>query len=177
VPAIEADVAACGRPWCRSGVTIVWDRAVPQARSRHGGAEEAGRKLAEGLSRLSVRGPENLWGQVLEPLWEDSEFGLSRSVGAAESRPLLAVVPLRAVPGAEILARLERAYALRDALDPAWAARPLELVHHGGRPTLLLEDPGGELLARLVGQPWEIAAFLRVAIGLAVAADKRHEAD
>src|SRR5262245_29142389 len=136
--------------------------------------EEAGRGTAEGLSRLSVPGPENLSGQVLEPLWEDGEFGLSRSVGAAGSPALLAVVPLRAVPGAEILARLERAYALRDALDPTWATRPLELVHHSGRPALLLEDPGGELLARLVGQPWEVAAFLRVAIGLAVALGRLH---
>jgi len=39
---------------------------------------------------------------MLEPLWEDGEFGLSCSVETAESRRLLAVVPLRAVPGAQV---------------------------------------------------------------------------
>ena len=44
----------------------------------------------------------------------------------------------------------------------------MALVRHQGRPTLLLEDAGGELLARLLGQPLELTQFLRVAIGLAV---------
>jgi serine/threonine protein kinase len=69
---------------------------------------------------------------------------------------------------------LEHAYALRDALDPTWAARPVALVRHQGRPTLLLEDPGGELLARFLGPPLELTQFLRVAIGLAVALGYLH---
>ena len=39
----------------------------------------------------------------------------------------------------------------------------------------MLEDPGGEPLARLLGQPWEITSFLRVAIGLAAALGRLHE--
>jgi hypothetical protein len=39
----------------------------------------------------------------------------------------------------------------------------------------LLEDPGGEPLARLMGQPWEITSLLRVAIGLATALGRLHE--
>jgi serine/threonine protein kinase len=77
-------------------------------------------------------------------------------------------------PAPESLQRLEHAYALREVLEPTWATCPLALVRHQGRPTLLLDDPGGEVLARLVGPPWEVTPFLRVAIGLAVALARLH---
>ena len=111
---------------------------------------------------------------VREPLWEDGEFVLSRSVRDGERSPLLVISPALAQPAPGSLRRLEHAYGLRDELDSAWAVRPLELVWSHGRPTLLLEDPGGELLARLVGQPWEVRQFLRVAIGLASALGQLH---
>jgi predicted ATPase len=114
-------------------------------------------------------------GYVLETLWEDAEFVLSRGVRAGELSPLLVVAPASAQPAPGSFTRLEHAYALRDELGPAWAARPLRLVRHRGRPMLLLEDPGGEPLARLLGQPWEIPSFLRVAIGLASALARLHE--
>jgi serine/threonine protein kinase len=114
-------------------------------------------------------------GYKLETLWEDGEFVLSRGVRAGEPSPLLAVAPASARPSPGSLTRLEHAHALRDELDPAWAARPLRLVRHRGRPMLLLEDPGGEPLARLLGQPWEITSFLRAAIGLAAALGRLHE--
>jgi predicted ATPase len=94
---------------------------------------------------------------------------------AGELSPLLVVAPASAQPSPGSLTRLEHAYTLRDELERAWAARPLRLVHHRGRPMLLLEDPGGEPLARLLGQPWEIRSFLRVAIGLAAALGRLHE--
>ncbi|HMF36504.1 MAG TPA: serine/threonine-protein kinase PknK, partial [Isosphaeraceae bacterium] len=111
----------------------------------------------------------------LETLWEDVEFVLSRGVRDGEPSPLLVVAPVSAQPSPGSFTRLEHAYTLRDELDPAWAARPLRLVRHRGRPMLLLEDPGGEPLARLMGQPWEITSFLRVAIGLAAALSRLHE--
>src|SRR3954453_8397945 len=114
-------------------------------------------------------------GSKLETLWEDTEFVLSRGVRNGEPSPLLVVAPASAQPSPGSLARLEHAYALRDELDPAWAARPLSLVRDRGRPTLLLEDPGGEPLARLLGRPWEITPFLRVAIGLATGLGRLHE--
>ena len=79
-----------------------------------------------------------------------------------------------ASPGAA--ARLQHALKLRDELDATWAARPLRLVTDKGRLTLLSEDPGGEPLLRLVGQPWEIASFLRFAIGMAAALAKTPQA-
>lgn len=109
-----------------------------------------------------------------EPLWAEGEFVLSRSVRDDELAPLLVLAPLLAQPAPENLQRLEHAYALRDALDLAWATRPLALVRHQGRPTLVCADPGGVVLARLVGQPWEVTSFLRVAIGLAMALGRLH---
>src|SRR5262245_17705327 len=111
---------------------------------------------------------------VFKPLWEDGEFILSRGVCDGEPSPLLVLLSTSAQPPPGSLQRLEHAYGLRDELDPAWAARPLALVQHHGRPTLLLEDPGGEVLARLVGQPWAVRPFLRVALGLAGALRQLH---
>ena len=54
-------------------------------------------------------------------------------------------------------------------------ARPLALLSDHGQTTLLLEDPGGEPLARLLGQPMDPASFLRIAIGLAAALGRVHE--
>ena len=76
-------------------------------------------------------------GYVLETLWEDVELVLSRGVREGEGSPLLVVAPVATQPSPGSLTRLEHAYALRDELDPAWAARPLRLVRHRGRPMLL----------------------------------------
>ena len=106
---------------------------------------------------------------VPETRWEDGEFLLSRAVPDGETLPVLAAVPLTAPPSPGAIARLQHAFKLRNELDPAWAARPLRLLTDNGRLTLLSEDPGGEPLLRLLGQPWEITSFLRFAIGLAAA--------
>ena len=114
-------------------------------------------------------------GQAPQTLWEDGEFVLSRGVWDGEPFPLLAAMPSSAQPTPGTLARLQHAYALREELDPAWAARPLRLVPHQGRLTLMIEDPGGEPLLGLLGEPWEITAFLRLAIGIAAALGQVHE--
>ena len=108
-------------------------------------------------------------GHPPETLWEDGEFVLSRGVWDGEPFPLLAVRPSSARPSPETLAQLRHAFALREELDPAWAARPLRLEPRQGRLTLVSEDPGGEPLSRLLGRPLEIASFLRLAIGIATA--------
>ncbi len=112
---------------------------------------------------------------LLETLWDDGEFVLSRRVADSELSPLLVVAPASAQPASASVARLEHAYALRDALDSAWAARPVALERQDGRPTLLIEDPGGEVLARILGKPWDLVPFLRVAIGLAAALGRLHQ--
>src|ERR1700730_9857247 len=71
--------------------------------------------------------------------------------------------------------RLEHEYALKAELDADWAARPLALTHDNGRMTLVLEDPGGAPLDRLLGQPFDVSHFLCIAIPLAVALLRMHE--
>jgi serine/threonine protein kinase len=107
-------------------------------------------------------------------LWEDGELVLSRGVRDGEPFPLLTAVPSSAQPSPETLARLQHAYALREELDPAWAARPLRLEPHQ-RLALLIEDPGGEPLLRLLGRPLDIMSFLRLAVGIATALAQVHQ--
>jgi PAS domain S-box-containing protein len=110
-----------------------------------------------------------------ETLWEDGEFVVSRGVWDGEPFPLLAVRPSSPQPSPETLARLQRAHALREEIDPAWAARPLRLESRQGRLTLVCEDPGGDPLSRLIGQPLEILSFLRLAVGIAAALAQVHQ--
>src|SRR6202042_1516575 len=107
--------------------------------------------------------------------WEDGELVLSRSVWEGEAFPLLATMPSSTQPSLGTLRRLQHAYALREELDPTWAARPVRLEPHQGRLALLSEDPGGEPLLRLMGRPLAIGSFLRVSIGLANALTRLHE--
>src|SRR5207302_4099541 len=55
-----------------------------------------------------------------------------------------------------------------------WAVRPLELVRDGGRAMLVLKDPGGELLERLLGRPMDVGSFLRIAIGISAPRGQLH---
>ncbi|WP_037471076.1 PAS domain S-box protein [Sinorhizobium fredii] len=111
---------------------------------------------------------------IVETLWEDEEFILSRRVSNDERFPLLIYAPVSTHPTVEAVARLDHAYALRDELDSAWAARPVALERRDGRSVLLMEDPGGSVLARMIGKAWDLTPFLHVAIGLAVALGRLH---
>jgi PAS domain S-box-containing protein len=81
-------------------------------------------------------------------------------------------------PSPQSLHLLEHEYSLAAELDPAWAVKPLVLTRHEGRTILLLKDPGGEPLDRILerdqGQPVSVARFLRVAIGLTKALGQVH---
>src|SRR5271154_793039 len=144
---------------------------------RTGAADDFCRSLARGMTTMSkeARAVTASSGDVPEILWEDAELVLSRGVSDGQPLPFLVAMPSSAQPSAETLARLQHAYALREELDPAWAARPLRLEPRQGRLTLLSEDPGGESLLKLMGRPWEIAAFLHLAIGIATALARVHQ--
>ncbi len=110
---------------------------------------------------------------AVDTLHQDGEFLLRR--GRRSSAPsVLEVMPATDHPAPETFRRLEREYALRADLDSAWAVRPLELSRRDGRPVLVLEDPGGESLDRLLGAPLELGLFLRLAAGLATALRELH---
>ncbi len=111
-------------------------------------------------------------------LWEDGERAFCRTwYLQADGRPtpVLAAQSTATHPTPASLERLLHEYGLRDELESEWAARPLELVHEGGRTFLLLEDAGGEPLSHLLGAPMEMGRFLPLAIGIVSALGKAHQ--
>ena len=106
-------------------------------------------------------------GYVLVPLLEGADFTLYRRRQHGNLSPVLAVALAAEQPSPQTLRRLEHEYSLAAELDPAWAAKPLALTRHEGRTILLLNDPGGEPLDRVLerdqGQPLDLTRFLRVA--------------
>jgi hypothetical protein len=110
----------------------------------------------------------------LDDLWDDGEFVLSRVRRSRDVPPALFVRPAAAHPADATIARLEHAQSLRGDLDSSWAARPTDLIGPRERRALRLEDPGGEVLATLLGKPWDVTPFLRVAVGGARALSGLH---
>jgi PAS domain S-box-containing protein len=112
-----------------------------------------------------------LLGYAFSPLRE-GDFALYRGSGSGLPPVLLVAAEETSLDSCE---RLEHEYALKSELDADWAARPVALTHDNGRMTLVLEDPGGTPLDRLLGRPLEISHFLRIAIPIAGAFRRMHE--
>jgi PAS domain S-box-containing protein len=114
----------------------------------------------------------------LQVLWEDGERIFCRRWrdGAdGDQNAVLAVLPAAEHPTPGSLNHLTHEYELKGDLDDAWAVRPLELVRERGRTLLVLKDPGGEPLHRLLGPPMEIKRFLRLAAALSAALGRFHQ--
>src|SRR5580698_5832986 len=112
---------------------------------------------------------------VRECLREDEEFILYRArTGAAEVPSVLLLTPASIHPRLESLKKIEHEYSLCHDLGSAWAVRPLALSECNGQKALVLEDPGGEFLHRLIQGPMEITQFLRIAIGVSTALGQLH---
>src|SRR6266478_8162144 len=92
-----------------------------------------------------------------------------------EHSTVLVVLPAAEHPRAAILDRFAHEYGLKEELDSAWSARPLELIRDGGRTFLVLEDSGGVPLDSLLGAPMETRYFLNIATSVAVAVGKLHK--
>ena len=108
---------------------------------------------------------------VFSPLRE-GDIALYRGSGNGLTPILLVAAEENSLGSVE---RLEHEYALKAELDADWAARPVALTHNNDRITLVLEDPGGAPLDRLLGRPLDISQFLRIAIPLAGALRRVHE--
>jgi hypothetical protein len=91
-----------------------------------------------------------LSGYELEPIREGADFTLYRGRQHGNSSPVLALALATENPSPQVLRRLEHEYSLAGELDPAWAAMPLVLTRHEGRTILVLRDPGGEPLDRVL---------------------------
>ncbi len=101
----------------------------------------------------------------------DGDLKLQRGLGSGVAPVLLLTAENASLAS---LKRLEHEYALRAELDAAWAAHPIGLSRHRNRLALLLEDPGGVVLDRLLERPLKISEFLPIAIALAAALRRVH---
>ena len=108
---------------------------------------------------------------AFSPLRE-GDIALQRGSGNGLAPILLAVAEERSLDRIE---RLEHEFSLKAELDADWAARPIALTYYNGSTALVLEDPGGTPVDRLLGQPLEVSHFLRIAVPLAGALRQMHE--
>ena len=113
-----------------------------------------------------------------EVLWDDGDrvvYRVARAGADGDRHAIVVVLPAVEHPTPAALDRLAHEYGLRDELDPAWAARPLEFVREPGQTKLVLEDPGGVPLDRLIGRPMVTERFLHLAGALSAALRQLHE--
>jgi len=108
---------------------------------------------------------------TFSPLRE-GDISLYRGSGSGLS-PVLLVAAEQTSLGC--IERLEHEYELKSELDADWAARPIALTRYNDRLGLVLEDPGGAPLARLLGRPLKVTRFLHIAIPLVGALRRVHE--
>jgi PAS domain S-box-containing protein len=108
---------------------------------------------------------------IPEILREIGDFTLYRGRLHGNPSPVLVVALAAEMPSPQSLRRIEHEYSLAAELEPAWAAIPLALTRHEGRMVLILKDPGGKPLDRVLEReqrrPLDLTRFLRIAIGLA----------
>ena len=112
----------------------------------------------------------------LHPLREGTDFSLYRGRERGNPMPILVVAVAQEQTQHQNLKRLEHEYSLANELNGAWAAQPVGLTRHEGHPVLILKDPGGEPLDRLIEQHklQDLSRLLYIAIGLASALGQVH---
>jgi hypothetical protein len=71
--------------------------------------------------------------RVFEVLRKDEEFILYRGRSQGDPRQVLVLSPLVEHPRPESLKRLEQECSLREALDSAWAARPMAIARQANQ--------------------------------------------
>ena len=135
------------------------------------------RSLVFNQSRKGAENPLDLSEFAFEPLRNcDEEFALYRGrARQSETSSVLLLTPGASRPSRDSLKKLEHQYSFRGELDATWAVRPLALSKYKEQQVLVLEDPGGEPLDRVIHGPMEMSQFLRLALGLASALNHLHK--
>ncbi len=109
-------------------------------------------------------------------LWRDAERTVYRRTSRPSGAAGQSVLVVAAGPGPVHRTSAERLlheFQLADALDAAWAVLPLEYVRSDS--ALVLRDPGGDLLAHLVGTELPIGNVLRIGVELSRAVAQMHD--
>lgn len=154
---IFPDLEACSEPGVDDGAL------GPEARAERQAPIFAGKSAKMALS-----------GYRFESLRADEIATLYRGRRADDTSILLLQLESE-YPAIETLKSLEHEYSLREHLELEWAARPLALVEYGERAALVMDDPGGIPLDRLLRQALDLGAVLRFAVSLASALDRLHK--
>jgi hypothetical protein len=111
----------------------------------------------------------------LDLVREDGEFILYRAHSKQLEPPsILLLTPSSTRPSPETIEKINHEYSLRSELDKVWALPPLAISSYNDRRVLVLEDPGGAPLNRVVEGPMEIMLFLRLAIQISDAVAQLH---
>ena len=103
----------------------------------------------------------------------EGQFTLRRGV-SDRLEAILVVACSDEYPSPLSLQRLEHEHALRADLDSEWAVRPVELLRCDGPLALVLEDPGGEPLERMLGRSMDVSQLLCIAVPLAAVIGRVH---
>ena len=96
---------------------------------------------------------------ILEALGRDKDFNLYRATSKEGNSQILVLSPASEYPPSETLERLEHEYSLREELDLAWAARPIETARYRDSTVLVVDDPGGVPLDQLLSQPLDAPRY------------------
>ena len=70
---------------------------------------------------------------TFEVLRKDEDFILYRGRSQGDGCPILVLSPVAEHPASECLERLEHECSFREALDPAWSARPIAVARDSDR--------------------------------------------
>src|ERR1700728_2997297 len=125
---------------------------------------------------LSMAAPSEY---VLESIRDGPEFTLCRARQRGSDMPLLVVAPTAEQPLPQSLRRLEHEYSLAAELEPVSVAKPLAVARHEGGTILVLADPGGDPLDRILArdgqEALDVPRFLALALGMATALGHVHQ--
>ncbi|CAO3435945.1 AAA family ATPase [Azospirillum doebereinerae] len=111
---------------------------------------------------------------AIETLTDDGDTVLMRARRPGQPFPVLIRAPGQGGRSVAGLRRLRNEHGIAARLDPGWAVKPLDLVHHHGIQALTLGDPGGRPLSVTMGQSLSLAHRLRIALGLVRAVGRAH---
>jgi hypothetical protein len=128
-------------------------------------------RLAHAVGELGMSPPLQL-----ERLHADDTAGLFRVRGAGSSPSCLALLPASEPRTPQLLQRMRHELALQPWLDLPCVARPLSLCQQDAATVLLMRDPGGVVLASLLGGALETGRVIRLALDIAVALEQLHAA-
>lgn len=111
--------------------------------------------------------------KIQATLYESASTVVYRALRTDDLRPVVLKVLRRKPPRAQDLERLKREFELGSSASASVnirsIVRPLALETFDGKPTLVLEDFGGESLDHILAGPMDLALFLRLGAAAASA--------